>query len=297
MKNIKDYFTREILEILFLIIYVVILVGIFSMFFGFGAGGFEREAILQKNGFYLNYGHYFLIGLIAIKMAALILFKKAKDKSLEGSFIHDPEQSIFSKFLIIRNPFLLYFFSIILFSLLAWWLVQLNQTAFFMPTPIYEQQFSTGADLFFNVYPASPVETLGALFLISLFDLFMAILLYKGKFGRGFFMITSILVYPIISLVYGLINHAARYSSSDVAYSNVALFWFVGGEVTALTQSVIPFLAMHDVNNFYKRLSELFSSDIITFLTFVSLAILIISFIVLYLYLKKRKNNRELMRS
>ena len=46
-----DYTKHEFKEIAWLAIYVTFVIGILSLFFGLGAGGFEREAVLQKNIF------------------------------------------------------------------------------------------------------------------------------------------------------------------------------------------------------------------------------------------------------
>ena len=68
------------------------------------------------------------------------------------------------------------------------------------------------------------------------------------------------------------------------------VFWFVGGLITTITGSVIPFLIMHDINNFYFKLSKLFSNDIVTFLTFTAIGILTALFIFVYI---KTKNKVE----
>ena len=282
----KSIFRSEITEIVILIIYSVLVIGIFSLFFGFGLGGFERQEILSKNGFYLSYGIYFLIGLVAIKAISLFLFK-ANEQRIEGSIIHDPEQTPLGTFKVIRNPLLLLFLSIIFFSILGWLFT--NQQTFFNATPNYEQQFTTGADLFFAVYPASPVETLGALLLISLYGLLLGLFVKKGKLNFTTFVILFVIGSTILSGLFGVINHVARYGFSEVAMRNVALFWAFGGFITALTGSVIPFLVMHDINNFFFRLSTLFSSDVVTGVTIAIIILMIISFALILLYSRKKR--------
>ena len=116
---ISDYIKKEILELVSLIVYITLVIGSFSLFFLFGGGGIEKSEILTKNNFYIPYGIIFLFGIVSLKIAGMFIFGKS-NASQEGSIIHDPEQSPIGRFLIIKNPFLLAFFSIILFSLIAW---------------------------------------------------------------------------------------------------------------------------------------------------------------------------------
>ncbi len=267
---------QEVKEIVVLSIYTVLILGIASLMFGFGLGGFERSDVLEKNNFYIPYGLAFLIGIIVLKFAGKGLFRTKKE---EGQLIHDPEQSPLGGFKIVKNPWLLAFFSIIAFSLLGWFFT--NQQTFFNETPVYEHQFTTGADLFFSIYPASTAETLGALFMISLFGFILAVFVKRGKLGHGTFMVLFILGTTIVSATYGIINHLARYGFSEIALRNVAIFWAFGGFITSITGSVIPFLFMHDINNFFFRLSKLFSSDVVTFITFTIITILSVFFFIL----------------
>lgn len=284
----NKYLEDEVYEIVWLVVYVGLVTGIFTLFFGLGGGGFEKDVILQKNMFYIGYGVLFLIGIIGLKIAGIFVFGK-KHANIDGTITHDPEQSVLPKWKVFKNTFLLAFFCIILFSLLGW-LASRYQT-FFNAVPNYEQQFTKGADLFFSVYPASPCETLGALFLISLLGLFLGIMIKKGKLSKLWFLVLFLIGAPIISLIYGIINHLMRYGGQDVAMSSVAMFWFIGGLLTAITGSVIPFLLMHDINNFYYRFSTLFGNEIVTTTTFLVIGLLTVLF--LFILFKGRKKNEN----
>lgn len=285
------YWKSELIEILILIIYVVVVVGIMSLFFGLGAGGFDKNEILSKNNFYIPYAAIFLIGLIACKFLGLFIFGK-KNEKIDGAVINDPEKSVVGQFKLFKNPLLLIFFSFILFAILGY-IASINNT-FFTALPDYEQQFTPAADLFFSTYPASPTETLGALFLISVYGLFLGFLVLKNKIKPWMFLVLYIPGGAIVSMIYGIIDHIARYSSSDIAMQYVMIFWFVGGLITTITGSIIPFLIMHDMNNFFGRFSKLFSSDIVSFVTFSILALAIFTFIFIYLKTKDKKelNNK-----
>lgn len=283
---VDKYVKGELLELAFLAVYVAFVLGALSLAIGFGFGGFELSEVLAKNNFYIPYGIIFLVGIIALKVTGIFLFGK-KDAKIEGSVVHDPEQSPIGGFKVIKNPFLLAYLSLIVFALLGWLAVR-TQT-FFSEIPKYEQQFTKGADLFFSIYPASPAETLGAIFLISITGLVLGYFLKKGKLGKMTFLFLFIPIGSVVSMLYGIINHLARYGNSDIALINVAFFWFFGGLITTITGSMIPFLVMHDVNNFFYRLSKLFSSDIVTFITFTSIGILVVLFFIVLFRIKNKK--------
>ena len=286
---VSKYVKKEILDLVVLGVYVTLTLGIFSLLFGFGLGGFEREDILAKNNFYIPYGIiFFLVGIVGLKVAGILVFGE-KHANKEGVVVHDPEQSFLGGFLVFRNPFLLAFFSIIVFSLIFWAFT--NQQTFFNAVPQYEQQFTTGADLFFSVYPASPSETLGALFVISLLGFVLGFMVLKNKLSKVLFLVLFIPGATIVSAIYGFFNHLARYGFDDVAITNVIIFWGAGGFFTAITGSVIPFLIMHDLNNFFFRLSRLFSNDVVTAVTFISIGILTLVF--LLFFIRARKKHKE----
>jgi|GEM_PF-5752787 len=289
-----EYLKREGLQLLWLIIYIAFVCGILTLFIGFGAGGFEKEEILGKNNFYLGYAALLLLGVVACKIVGLFIFGK-KDEDIEGAISHDPEQSLLGNLRILRNPFLLTFFCIIIFSLLGW-LASINQEFFgkfygLGIVPEYSQQFTKGADIFFSMYPASPTETLGAIFLISLVGIVLGVLVKKEKLSKTMFNILFIPIGTFFCLVYGLINHALRYGFSQVAMSSVAFFWTLGGLLTTLSGSFIPFLIMHDINNFYYKFAKLFSSTIVTGLTFAVIGIMIGVFLIVYFKRRAKRKN------
>ena len=162
---------------------------------------------------------------------------------------------------------------------------------FFFPTsdvPIFGQQFTETADIFFSIYPASTAETAGAIFFAAIVAFAINRFLYS-KIGKSSWYL-AIASFPISTTLYGIINHLMRYSSSDIAMFNVGVFWFITGLLVILFGSVIPSFVQHDVNNLFVKLSELFSSDAI--FTY-SLAVIIVGWILFLLLVfglpKKKK--------
>lgn len=285
-----SYLKHEVQELVWLTVYIALTVGIFSLAFGLAGGGFEKEFILQKNMFYIGYGVLFLFGLVALKIAGIFVFGK-KHANVEGVTVHDPEQGFFPNWRVIKNPWLLSFLCIIVFGILGWWASKFQ--TFFSALPNYEQQFTKGADLFFSIYPASPSETLGAIFLISLLGLILGYMVMKGKLNKGWFLAMFLIGGPILSMIYGIVNHILRYSQSDLAMSSVAVFWFFLGLFTVVTGSIIPALLMHDINNFYYKFSTLFGSDVVAVTTFSVLGIMVVLFLIVLLKRRKKKNQKN----
>jgi len=283
-----EYTKHEILELVWFGVYVVLVIGIFTLLVGFGLGGFEAEEVLKKNMFYIPYGAIFFIGVMLLKVAGILVFKK-KHADIEGPISHDSEQSPIGSLRLVKNPLLLIFFCLIFFGLLGF-LASRYQT-FFSEIPRYEQQFTEAADVFFSVYPASPSETLGAIFLISLVGFVLGYYVMKGKLGKTWFLILFIPIGTLVSTFYGIANHIMRYSGSEIAMQNVVIFWTIGGLITTISGSVIPFLIMHDVNNFFFRFSRLFGSEIVMFITFTVIGLLLL--LSLLIYFRKRKKRRS----
>ena len=71
---ISKYMVGEIYDIVILGVYITFVIGIMSLVFGLGFGGFESSAILEKNIFYIGYGVCFLFGLILLKIAGIFYF-------------------------------------------------------------------------------------------------------------------------------------------------------------------------------------------------------------------------------
>ena len=83
-------------------------------------------------------------------------------------------------------------------------------------------------------------------------------------------------------MLFGIGNHLLRYRGSEIALMTVAGFWFIGGFITAITGSFIPFWIMHVVNNGAYDLSRFMSNEniIIYFIFFI--AALIILYTIIY---------------
>lgn len=280
---------RESLEIVALIILWALCVNYIPQIAGFAGGGFEKDAILQKFMFYSSSAA--LIAIVALKIIHII---KPEDQ-YRGAIIHDPEEgpSMFS-FLspgkiprLFMNPVWFYIFCLLTFGTIG--IFAVSQNTFFTGVPVIQQQFTPEADILFAVYPASTSETLAAIGLIAIF-LFLLNYFTKGKLKGIAYLLVATIGSAAVSGIFGILNHLLRYGNSDIALQNVAYFWTFGGAITALTGSIIPFLVMHDINNLFVKLNEMFSSEVVFNWAAAILTFSWIAFIFLYFYLGSKKS-------
>lgn len=282
------YEIKTSLGLLGFVIWGVVSIILIPMLIGLGPlGGFEKEAILQKFWFYAGPGMGFLIGIIAISIASFIIFKE-KDKEINGVYIHNPEKGVFSFMSKYLTPL-----NLILGSLLVFGTIGIFSTVtqtFFTEIPMIEQQFTETAEVMFSVYPPSPAETFGLIFVVMLSLFSLGLFYKKNNTPKGSFVYVSIPITIIVSVLYGVINHTLRYSSSDLSMLVVMVFWGFMGLMLILFGSLIPLLLFHDINNLFSKLNKMFSSDKVVYVTIGVLVFIFIIFIMRIIFKKRKKN-------
>ena len=270
-----------------LIIYAALTIIIFPMFVGLGPfAGFESEAILTKFMFYQS--GFSVLGLIAVYIIGYFV---KYNESLGVGILHNPEKapSLFSFIKpprIIKNPVLLFFLMWLIFA--PMFLLASTQNTFFSAIPHIEMQVAETAHVIFAMWPASPSETLSCVFLISLFLLLLRMFLGR-KINKGVYMLLALVGGMFIAGMYGSINHSLRYGFSEISSMNVIIFWSFLGLITIVFNSVIPPLVLHDANNLFVKLNDLFSSEIIYGITIAIWVSLLILFVFFILVTKKKK--------
>ena len=93
----------------------------------------------------------------------------------------------------------------------------------------------------------------------------------------------------LLAGLYGYLNHLLHYGSNEISLTVVILFWSVGGFLTVLTGSAIPFIIMHLMNNLFFDLKNFYSNDLILIFTIVVLILLSSFYLYLYVFKKKKK--------
>ena len=253
-------------------------------------GGFEKQSILEKFWFYSGPGIGFILGIIAIAIASFIIFKE-KDKEINGVILHNPDKGILSfmgKHLTVFNTI---FVSLIIFGVLG--IFSSTTQTFLSEIPATQQQFTETADVAFSMYPASPAETFGLVFVILLVLLGLGLYYKKKGIPKGSFLIVSVPIVLVLSIIYGVVNHTLRYSGSELSMLVVMVFWALMGLLIVLTGSIIPSLIMHDTNNLFYKLNILFSSDSVIYVTIGIMVLLIVIYVMLVIFRKKKVKKIE----
>lgn len=267
------FFTAEFMLYLFLVLFVL------PKIFLLAGGGIENTDNLTKFMFYSAPGAVVAIFLILIKWIRVFVKVPYLD-----SVIHDPEESLLYNIPyvknIIANPLLLILGSLIFFSGLVY-IERVTQTALLPKAeiPFIQQQVTETADIGLHVYPASPAETLELALVITFILIGLNLLKHRFGFDDTIGWILKIVIVPFIGALLWMVYHIARYGSSDIALTSVFGFGYISTLLIVLTNSIIPALVLHDINNLFVRLFELISSDFVLIGIVVVLIILSVSFI------------------
>ena len=278
MQDKKDVI-KDILFTVFFMGYMLLVLFILPKLFLLAGHGIESEINLTKFLFYSAPAAVVGIFLIILKWV------RAYTKSpYIDSIIHDPETSILYNVpilnMILKNPKLLILGSILFFSGLIF-INNLTQTAFFVAeVPRIEMQVTETADIGLHVFPAADAETieLGATLVFIL--IIFALLKKKYDIDDLTHKIAIHIFVPLIGMVLWLVYHLARYGASDIALLSVMGFGLISSLIIIYTKSLIPAIILHQLNNLYVRLFEMYSSDRVIIISSVIWGIILIIFII-----------------
>jgi len=247
---------------------------------GFGKGGFSEEAILKQFQIYNPLGTAMLVGVLIFYLIEHFVMKGDEKYGSTIYFNSQGEGASLPFFKRFSNFKLFFFFSII-FGILG-----LLNTAFtkqtFIGVAVLQQQFTKLDSLLFSssLVPAS--ENLISAFVLALsITILLLIARSKDMSSMNFKILTYFLI-PLIVGLFGLFLHFLRYSGTDINLFFVFMFWFMGGLLTVLVGSFIPFWVMHISNNLFFDLGRQFSSDRILILTIIVLVLMVISYLLIY---------------
>jgi len=296
---LNDDSSKDIISIIKLIIYTVIFVGVLPIYWLLGHSGIEISMAMDKVQLYYGLASFGLVGLVAGKVAQIL--SKNKSKSLStlkwfGSFIHDPDDGLIAnvekafnkKINWIRNPVRLTIISIIFFSFIS--LFSIISNTWFCGLP-EEFQVTNTAKIGLAVNPASDAETFIFVFLVGLAFFSLRYFFLKNRYPMwAFWLIMLTIIIPILGLG-GMGYHSYRYGSDIVSLLNVFIFFSLGGYLTVLFGSIIPFLVWHQANNLFQKASELFSSSTVFVFSVMILFFLLLVYM-LIIRLKKQKGDK-----
>jgi hypothetical protein len=280
--------TKVVIRILLTTAILLFLGFLCSQSVGLSAGGFDTASVLQQFNFYIV-GVVFYI--IAVILAFVELFIRKDDLKFGDSIAYTsqgeyPSLNFFKRF----SSFQIFLLSTIIFSILGLFAVISKQTSLTAFATL-QHQFTPVGSILYSALLIPISENGGAICVIAFSFFSFRMLARKYNWTPGTFRVLTLFFIPLLTAFYWFLNHLLRYSGSDVSLSVVFIFGFVGGLLTVLTGSCIPFLVMHQDNNLFFDLKNFYSNDIILIFSVVFIAIMIVSYFLLYSRKKKDKNN------
>ena len=263
---------HEYVEIGLYTLYLLLGVFIIPLYILYAKGGLFEANFYEKAQAYIS---FFIVGWIIITGKKLLQIKSLRNSAfyekygwLSGGVVHDPENGLLqnikvgnfrpfgwarstTKMLIIS---LFFFFGITMYF-------GVFQNEFFTGVPQFEFQISKFDQVIFGGFPGSPAETVFAIGILYLFLVDpIKWIIHRLRWNKGVFWIFSIIIAFIFASGW-LAFHNSKYSGQEEAQSIVFIFGFFNALFTMGFNSVIPFHAWHDFNNFFKTSTGLYASD------------------------------------
>ncbi len=280
--------TKTILNFFGLLLFVGVLTYLISESVGLGLGGFDTEAILQQQSFYLIGGIFAFLIMCGFVIEYVI--RKGDERYgsnvLFSSLGEKPSVPYFKKF----SQFRMLFLSIILFSILGLVAFITKQTSF-TGIKVLGEQFTPQAELIYSSLLVPGAENLGLALVLLVTILVLRIFARKNNWTSTNFAIMTYIFVPLMGTIYWVINHLLRYSGSETNLIAVMGFGFAMALITVLTGSFIPAWILHISNNLFYEMQKLFTRDSVILLVGVIIVVLI--FIYLLIFRKGSKLNEQ----
>lgn len=240
--------------------FIIVIMVLTSQMIGLGRTGFDSQEILQQFWFYVGPGLGYLLGIFILYISELTI--REGDKKYGDSLCYnDGGQVPAVPLKIFKDWKRLILLSTIIFSILGMYAAFTNTT--FTGIGAIEQQFTVGDTLIFKGALIPAAENLGAAFLFAFVLFLWRYLCRDKKLPVGLFIGGAIILALLTFAFYGYINHIMRYENLELAMATVLGFWTVGGLVTVLTGSFIPFWIMHICNNLFYELGKHYTNEVI----------------------------------
>lgn len=257
--------------------------------YGLAFTGFSEADIQSQAFFYVTYAAIALMIIVICFVYELITIK---DDNKFGNGNGYTEQGEYPSLGFFRrlSLFQIFLISLIIFMIFGIFAFTTGQTVFTtgvktLPT----QQFTQTQSLAWSALLIPISENLGAAALICMALVALRIFARRQKWNSANFRLLAIIGIAVLVGLYGVANHQLHYQGNDTSLFVVFIFWTVGGFLTLIIGSFIPFWMMHLNNNLFFDLRGMFSKDLVTYSVYGIIALLIILYLWLYVFRKKKK--------
>ena len=277
---------KQIAKLSLVLSLVIIIVFLSTNMIGLAKGGFESSEILSLQTFYLI-GGIFAFGLFLLAIYSIFIQKGDEKYGNSIGFVslgRKPHVSFFKRF----THFQIFLLSLILFLILGLLNFALIDKIPFLQKSytgvgfLESQQFTPTDSIIYSTLLIPGAENLGGALLFALVLVVLGIIARKRKMDFRDYKTLAIFVPAFLLGGFGVANHLLRYFGQEVSLIIVFMFWTIGGFLTALTGSFIPFFVLHLVNNFYFDISRFLSSDTVFLLIIIFIILLSFLYIIIY---------------
>lgn len=280
--------TRIIRTLILSVILLVIMVQ-FTRTLGLFARGFDSQAIFEQFLFYVAPGISLLVIVLAVFFIEILITSK---DSKYGNSIAFADQGEFPAIPIFKliTPLGLLLISLTI-SVILGAVALFTQQQTFTGLAVLPQQFTAVSSTIFSSALIPISENLDTGALLAVLFLVLRIIARRTDMNKGAFATYVYFFGTLLSGITGVLNHLFRYSGSETSLIVVFIFWSVGGFITILTGSFIPFVTLHFANNFFYDLRRFLSTDG-ALQIFIILITLLVIIDVVYFYYKFRRRGQ-----
>ena len=266
----------------------------------FGFKGAESEFNVSLVSFY--YGS--TIPLLLISMGEFVQFLSRKDNKFYkalgwwGSIIVNPEMSIlynkktsdyYKGFRWIKKTSFLLWISLIIFPIFGIFAIVNNTFLTALPFQTTQQIYPLG-EAILEVEPAGS-EILGLFFIISMNMFIWKYVQKRAEFDDAIYWAISMPISIILGILYGVVLHFFRYSSSDQSLYAVAIFWLTCTLLIIIFANIFIVWLFKDLNNLFRWLNEKFADE--KTIIFIGFFVAFVFLAGIFIYLIKRAKSKN----
>ena len=265
---------NRLIRVFFFSSLIIAITVLTTLIIALGGSGFDTREIID---IFNIYGTFFIAAILIILMMFGIetIIKKGDARYGNSLLFNSPGEfpafSGFKRF----NSYLLFLLSAFVFSIIGLFTSLQGQT--FTGEVLIGQQFTPVKELLFRLFLIPLAENLVPAALTALAIVILRNYSRRRNISKAGFRTSVIFTAIIIYAGTGVINHLSRYGASDLNVFIVLGFWAIGGLLTAMSGSIIPFAVMHGANNLFFDLQSFVSSDttlVIAFALIIGIGIL-----------------------
>lgn len=298
-ESYRQYEYKELLGILAFYFSVSFGLTLFALFVIGGFTGLSDPDFILRSDIVVRYLIFAVVGGVVITSIKIREIIGGKNRGIfDYAIIHDFNQdSLLGKLPLpksIRTFFAswwkTYLFFLILFSILGLISTQANIFLSEIPRNLIVQQINPTGQVILSAEPPAGAENIFFCGIIFILYGFFRLLQRKFKWSEG---VTLVIGVPIIAIINGFIwmsYHHLVYSTQETALLSTFIFGASGAFLTFAFGSILPWWALHQTNNTFFVLNQLFSNEQILVVT---ISILLLLAMLFGLYLYKTRNRRE----